>query len=90
MDRRSYISATESEFFDNYRNVTVPACKELDRHLVELIWANAFEQLQRDTPPFETRRAMRGMFDRSRGRVGQIALEALSRLYEPVTDGSKT
>ena len=90
MDRRSYISATEPQFFDNYRKVTVPVCKELDRHLVELIWANAFEQLQRDTPPFETRRAMRGMFDQSRGRVSQSALGSLSRLYEPVTDGSKT
>jgi hypothetical protein len=64
-----------------YTNVVTTLIKDEDRDLAELIWANAVEQLEKDTPPFEARKVTLPLFESSRDRVGPHALAGYLALY---------
>ena len=84
MNRREFIERKPSatcEFEDTFTSVSAKLTKDEDRDVAELIWANAIEQLEKDTPPFEARKATQPLFEGSRDRVGQHALACYLTLY---------
>lgn len=69
------------QFLDTYAGSIIHVSKTQDQELVELIWANAVEQLEKNNSSTEDRLAAKHLFECSRDRVGAVALQAYMKLY---------
>jgi hypothetical protein len=81
MDRIEFVTQVhDNRFTDSYSGSVVALSKEEDRKLVELIWANAIEQLITADRMFEDQKNLVVWFEASRHRVGSNATTSYESL----------
>jgi hypothetical protein len=82
MDRRDFLKSKGSlQFRDTYTGSIVHITKTQDQELVDLIWANAIEQLEKINAGTEDKLAAKHLFEGSRERAGSAAQQAYLKLY---------
>ena len=83
MDRAAFAGQDRSQaqgFLDSYAGAFVELSTDEDHKLMELIWANAIEQVRANNSSFKENAPLRVLFEASRHRVSTKAIAAFEML----------